>query len=215
MSARHETNGKGPSHIGEVISRIIGEEPKVVNKDQPGWKRRPDLAGGLLDFQIHRIGANGEKNLVILSHDIVGADTHYYRSRTRVCIGAACAACRDKNEPRWRGYAFGLRQAQQTIVLFELTPAAMPNLHEWFCAHRTMRGLVVDFARMKGVANGRLLANNLRQYSAAAPLPSAKSIKTALTKLWRLNDQESVELERNEDLGLAPDEIKPEPKSEE
>jgi hypothetical protein len=208
-----ETNGTA-KHLASVLRPLPVQEPAPPPVKGPSWKRRPDQAGTLLDFQIFRVPAAGEKGLVILSHDIVGADTHFYRNRTRVCMGIDCVACRDSSPCRWRGYTFALRWQQQTVVLLEVTGAAMPNLHEWFCAHRTMRELAVDFVRMKGVANGRLIANNLRKYSHSMPLPAPKRVKDALTKLWRLNDQEALELERNENLGLAPETPEQEPKSE-
>lgn len=141
-------------------------------------------------YRLHRVPGKGFPPLIILSHDTVGANTHFAGGRTRPCPGDQCAICEGGQLPRWRGYLAFTTPRLDTIGFVELTPAVMDTVDKFFRRNRTLRGARVTLTRKNSEANGELWCKIEPPAAAQAELPKAPSTRKFLTALWQLQETE-------------------------
>jgi len=137
-------------------------------------------------YPLLRCPPHGLGPCTIVSHDVIGADTHFAMGRTRPCPGPAkCEICEEGQQPRWRGYLFVLGKQGQLGVI-ELTPAAMVAIDKHFRRSRTLRGSKIRLARRNGKANGELWAEITPAPATPIQLPKAPSMKKFLATIWQM-----------------------------
>jgi len=155
--------------------------PTTIFRHRPSTDQMPQ------QLPLLRVPPKGLSGLVILSHDIVGCDTHYWRGRTRPCEAPNCDACQANQRPRWRGYLAVMSQRTEKIGVIELTPAAVAPVDRAFRQARTLRGCQIALARKNEKPNGQLFAQISVPNETKEHLPKAPNLKTYLAKLWDLN----------------------------
>lgn len=137
-------------------------------------------------WDIVRAGPKGLGNLIVLSHDVVGADVHYWNGRTMPCIPASCPACQENQQPRWRGYLAITNRKRTISAIVEVTAAAMPPIKKYFDQRRTLRGANLGLYRKGGATNGRLYAEICESSENKETLPKGPSLKKLLAQIWQL-----------------------------
>lgn len=139
-----------------------------------------------LRWDILRCPDKGLSGLIILSHNTVGADVHYWNGRTMPCIHDNCPACEENQKPRWRGYLAVTNAKRSRSALVEITAAAMPPIKQYFDAHRTLRGARLALFRKGGTSNGRLYAEISNAIADPDSLAKGPSLKKLLAQIWQL-----------------------------
>lgn len=137
-------------------------------------------------YALIRVPGKGYPPVVALSHDVLGANTHFAHGRTRPCTGDDCTLCTDETLPRWRGYLAVATPDLSRIAFVELTPACMKRVDEYFRKHRTLRGATLTFARKNGRDNGELWVAIKPPPANQPALPKAPSTRKFLEALWQL-----------------------------
>lgn len=139
-------------------------------------------------YKLVRCPGKGLPPLLVLSHDVVGANTHYVSNRTRPCAGETCTYCSDEQLPRWRGYLAVATPDLSKIAFIEVTPAVMGKIDEYFRKNRTLRGAKITLARKNGKDNGELWAELSPPPANQAALPKAPSQRTFLAAIWQMKE---------------------------
>lgn len=152
------------------------------------FSSRPQPEDMKSKMQVLRVGPKGVGPLIVLSHDTLGAYTHYAHGRTRPCQGASCGVCTDGEQPRWRGYLVVATTDLQEMRVLEVTPAVMPKIDQHFREHRTLRGAKIGLRRKNERANGELWISIQAKPANAAALPKAPSIEKFLNAMWGLHE---------------------------
>lgn len=159
----------------------MAKQKKPVN-----FTSRPGAEDMKSKMNVLRVGPKGVGPVVVISHDTLGAYTHYAHGRTRPCPGATCGICADGEQPRWRGYLVIASQDLQELRVLEVTPAVMPKIDQHFREHRTLRGAKIVLRRKNERANGELWIGIQAKPANSAALPKAPSLEKFLNAMWGL-----------------------------
>ena len=142
-----------------------------------------------LRYEVYRAGAKGHAQVIVLSHDVEGAYTHYWRGRSSKCSGDDCEACNQNVSRRWRGYLVVANPRSKEMSLLELTPAAMPPVDAFFKTHRTLRGALLSTRRIPAKENGRLHSTIQESCYEMDSFRKPPSVRLLLQKLWGLKNE--------------------------
>lgn len=137
-------------------------------------------------YALIRVPGKGYPPVIALSHDVLGANTHYSHGRTRPCAGEDCQYCEEEQLPRWRGYIAVATPDMARVAFIELTPACMKRVDEYFRRHRTLKGATLSFKRKNDRDNGELWVAIKPPPANQPALPKAPSTRKFLEALWQL-----------------------------
>lgn len=158
-----------------------------------------------IQYDLFRVPAKGMGRAIVVSHDVVGADTHYWRGRSQPCSGDKCEACEDGQSPRWRGYLAVMSPKSGRVVILEITAAAAGAIEAYFNKHRTLRGAGIVAERVGQKPNGRLRLMLTPPAAEIDQLPKAPQIQRLLARIWGLNQDRTATGVDEQKLRLAKD----------
>ena len=158
-------------------------------------KRRPDDCQRPIRYQVMRIPQRGCKDIVCLSHDLAGFDTHYSGRRTSICLPQNCTGCGVGAEIRWYGWFAGAPKSLDRIDIVQVTEGSAGAFDQYFKRHRTLRGAVIDFCRIPAVVNGRLYARMTTLDIDHAELPKAPNVEKIIMHMMRVTVEQLTPLD--------------------
>lgn len=123
---------------------------------------------------------------IILSDDLIGTNTHYYRGRTSPCDQENCEACNDGFPWRWHAYVVLYSRSNQAKTLFEMTAKCCEPLLTYRKAYGTLRGCVLSAKRQNSSANSRVILTTTRADLQQIQLPKCPDILKALSIIWNI-----------------------------
>lgn len=152
------------------------------------FTRRPKDNDALPGWELKRPGARGRVTAVLLSHDIIGHDTHYWGGRTRPCTGETCDACRANNATRWHGYLAATDEGLQARWIIEITAPAANQIDRIFRERRTLRGFVLILERRNQKPNGPISVKGYQGVLQNDKLPDCPDMIKKLCRIWEVHD---------------------------
>lgn len=123
---------------------------------------------------------------IILSNDLVGTATHYYRGRTLPCDNETCPACDEGSPWRWHAYFALYGVTCHRTVLFECTAKACEPIKLYRKAYGTIRGCLMTAKRANASANSRVLIQTDKADLQKFTLPDAPDVIAALSIIWNI-----------------------------
>jgi len=148
------------------------------------WTNRPDARDTTPTMQILRARPATTTAGVLLSPDLTGAYTHYWRGRTRICENPNCDPCNAHHKPRWYGYAALWSPNSNAVALLELTPACLPQIDAHIQRHNTLRLAQIRLRRANNKPNSRLILQiDLHPYPSGNAPPNP-DVHATLERLW-------------------------------
>lgn len=127
-----------------------------VNLGDCRTSRMPDDGDQNFGWTIKRAPTDSVLKLIILSNDILGIRTHFFRGRTCPCYIGKCEACEHNQLSRWKGYVLAVEQPSGAQCVFEFTPPAARTLDEARKKYGTMRGIQLYVARASKKPNAKV-----------------------------------------------------------
>ena len=123
---------------------------------------------------------------VILSDDMLGTPTHYYKGRTIPCDDEHCPACKDGFPWRWHAYLAVYQRTLHRTVLLEITAKAAEPLKLYRKAYGTLRGCGLTAKRINSAANSRVIITTCRADMQDLKLPDEPNVLEALSIIWNI-----------------------------
>ncbi len=165
---------------------------------------RPDGQDNNFGWVIKRADSDGVMKLIVLSHDILGLRTHWFRGRTGPCMLVKCDACLHKQLSRWKGYLLCVEASTQQQIVFEFTPPAVKPLDEAMGKYGTMRGLQLHVARSAKRANARVVVSVKGATVLGPGACPAFSVWPILARIWGIasDDERDIELGDVNDISM-------------
>lgn len=151
------------------------------------WTSRPDESQIQRACQIIRVKPGKPMRCIVLSHDLVGAQTHYHQRRTQICQGAACGICALNEKPRWYGYLSAMSLAGSIRVIVEVTPLCVPSIDEYFRDHGTLRGAQLSLERIGARDNAPIRSALAEGHFEQSRLPEPLPVIATLQQIWQLD----------------------------
>lgn len=121
--------------------------------------RLPDDQDQNFGWCIRRAGNDSVLKLIVLSSDILGIRTHFFRGRTCPCLLDGCEPCKHKQLSRWKGYLLAIDASNEQQLVFEFTPPCAASLDEARKKYGTMRGLQLYVSRTSKKANAKVVVS--------------------------------------------------------
>lgn len=168
----------------------------------PIFSRRPEEDELKLRYELYRIPKEGIANVIVTSHDMLGARIHFWNSRSQPCTAPNCTPCEQNHRPRWTGWLFVLAPRTGKQVMLEVTAAAAEEVDRYFREHRTLRGAALAGYRKPKKPNGRLVLQLKKSTTPVETLPKAPDLAPLLLKMWGVNEAELRDLEAKQTVPM-------------
>jgi hypothetical protein len=148
------------------------------------WQDSPDPFRPLM-IPIYSAKVDRPVNLVIVTPSLVGAETHYFDSRTRPhVVRGVCEGCDRHIDKRWKGYLGCWDRHKGRMALAEVTREAFEKCPGFKDYKDRLRGLVVQLVRNGSSKNARVTAKLMAWAGSAVELPPPVDVKAALQRIW-------------------------------
>lgn len=158
------------------------------------WTNRKEDNDPTRNFKLFRCPRSGSLTGVIVSPDMIGTGTHFWKNRTMPCTGKSCPACRDGFNPRWYGFLGIWSPKTDRLGILEITEAASDEVDRYYDRHKTLRGAQIKVSRQGNRPNGRVLADLTTGTIDPERLPPAIDIKATLLRMWELTTTADADL---------------------
>jgi len=157
---------------------------------------------------VSRTPPRGKFKGTIFSSDIVGAMTHYARSRTQICTRPNCPECKDHHLPRWYGYLAIYNPINMSRTLFEFPAGPIGTFHDYLQKYRNFRGARITAFRKPERANGPVQITLTPPDDQLLKHPEEVDVFRLLCQLWKVSHIDQLEAYNRSNLkdqpGLAP-----------
>jgi hypothetical protein len=152
-----------------------------------GFTRRPEEVPEVDMWRVIRVPPSGRVSVTILSHDLIGRYTHFFRRRSVPCmLPDTCEACNQGVPRRYHSWFCALGHKSGECAIVEITKRAVGYFDAAFRAHRTLRGLVAHMTRVpQGKENGKVHAI-IEKPKVEVELPKSANIELILLQMWEL-----------------------------
>lgn len=157
------------------------------------WTHRPTADDMPQQHKLRRVGPKGLPPAIILSGDVLGIYTHFFRGRTQPCRQIDCEGCAADQQARWHGYLWIYGPRTKTVEILEITAAAITPLDDWFRKHRTLKSAEIRCQRIPAKANGRLYIQIFESAFDSKDLPTPPSLKRTMMNIFGINKMPSQE----------------------
>lgn len=161
--------------------------------NNPGWSRRPPNGQTSALWHMMRPPSKGSAKFIVIGHDLLGRDVHYWAGRTRPCIGADCQACNANQAPRWKGYVACIAEWNKQQVILEVTARMSGPIDSFFRAHRTLRGAFLTTERKSKKVNAATAIWLTESGHNMDAFVAAPDIRPILERMWEVHSVEKVE----------------------
>lgn len=154
-------------------------------RPRPEFLARPPE--GIMEPQwaIRRVPADKKMTVVILSHNLVGCYTHFFRGCTVSCPSHGhCEACENGTPRRWHSWFGGWNPKNDFRAIVEITPRVIEAFDSAFRKERTLRGKEVTLHRAPAKPNGKLYASIVDAGVSKDVLPKAPDVAKHLMRMW-------------------------------
>jgi hypothetical protein len=158
------------------------------------WRTRPSDEPTNHQLSILRVKPGKPLTGVILSHDVEGAELHYWKGRSRICDDENCEACEANFRARWYGYLELWSPTTGNRIILEVTQAAAPAIDEYFSSHRTLRNAVISASRLNRKVNSKLHVTLTPSALPEAQIPPASKIRHQLERMWECATVDTCEI---------------------
>lgn len=116
----------------------MGEE----NEDREILRRRPDRDPKIPVWKIDRTPPKGAYTATCISHDLLGAELHWWSRRKTPCwLTEDCPMCLAGSPREWYSYVAFVDGTRAERGLWEFPFGTLWAWDEAFCRYRTLRGL--------------------------------------------------------------------------
>lgn len=148
------------------------------------WTSRPDDRDSAPHHQIIRAKPGKTTQGVVLSLDLIGAYTHYWKGRTTPCNPPACPACDAGHKPRWYGYLALWNPATAAVAILEITTAAVPAIETYLARHGSLRYAQIMATRANRKPNSRLIVSFQAAPYSGPHGPEPPDLPAHLSHMW-------------------------------
>lgn len=165
---------------------------REYNLDRSFFDEAPSLEAGPLGLPVKRAPTKGADVYTILSEQLVGCWTHFYRRRTQPCVGEACSICAEQSPRRWYGWLIGFDVARREKSLVEVPPGVALALRAYREQVGNLRGHCMQLSRRNSKENGPVVGRFIPGKFASELLPPCPDIVPLLMRMWHIRDMADV-----------------------
>jgi len=124
---------------------------------------------------------------IILSEDLLGTATHFWRGRTIPCDRENCVPCSEGFPWRWHAYVGVYSPNVSKTCLFEMTARATEPLISYRETYGTLRGCHLTAKRANMSPNSRVILQTKQADLQGITLPPPPDIIKVLSIIWNID----------------------------
>lgn len=156
----------------------------------PNWLNHPPEDDCCCPYRIRRTPCGGYLQGIVLSDDLLGCNTHFYRGRTMPCEAPNCSACIEGVAWRYHSYLACVQYDTNVAFVLELTAQASDSFLTYKKTHGTLRGCLFRAQRATPRPNGRVLIQTKPADLSSRALPDAPDLIKLLCHIWNIPSPE-------------------------
>lgn len=143
-------------------------------------------------YKLLRVPGRGVGNLVLLGHEFLWHDLHYWRRRTVPHFATNCEPCEHNCQIRERGYIAVAGKLQSEVLILEVTDNCGDAINELMAQRTDLRGCVVNLSRLEKRDNGKLTFHPDGKQIDGELIPEAPDVGEVLRRIWGLAKTHAV-----------------------
>jgi hypothetical protein len=135
-------------------------------------------------YKLLRVKGRGIGNLVLLGHEFLWHDLHYWRKRSVPHFKENCEPCEYHNPIRVRGYIAVAGKLETKVLILEVTDYCKDAIRELASDRTTLRGCIVNLSRLEKKDNGKLTLHSDGKTVDASLIPENIDVAQCLRRIW-------------------------------
>jgi hypothetical protein len=159
----------------------------------PNWLNRPPDDDCVCPYRIRRTPTSGYLQGIVLSDDLLGCNTHFFRGRTMPCEAPNCLPCTEGVPWRYHSYLASVQYDTNVAFLLELTAQASDSFLTYRKTHGTLRGCLFRAQRATPRPNGRVVIQTKPADLSSRVLPDEPNLIKLLCHIWNVPIPEMVD----------------------
>lgn len=150
-------------------------------------RRRPDRERTRTGWRVIRTPAKGTYTAMCISHDLIGAELHWFGGRKTPCwLTDECPMCQ-KGKPRdWYSYVAFVAGKNGERGIYEVPFGALWAWDEAFGRNRTLRGLEFKAWRAPARSTGAVMMGFKTGTVISKDLPKAPDVEQILKQMFNV-----------------------------
>lgn len=153
---------------------------------------RPEASAMPLGFPVVRAPQKGSDIYTLLSDEVIGCWTHFFRGRTQPCLGDLCTICSPEVRRTWHGWLLGYDPSRRQTYIVELPAGPAMALTKWREERGSLRGCSIELRRKNGKVNGPVQVGTAGPKIDLSLLPPCLDLKPMLLRMWQIRGCDSV-----------------------
>ena len=164
------------------------------------WSNRPTRGEVTTATKLVRAKPGKAIGGICLSEDLVGAYTHYWQGRTRICEGQGCEACESNRAARWYGYVAIMHETSKEVAILELTAGTIGAIDTHLKRYGSLRGARISVKRAGAKINSKIIATIEQTTIQSVELAPGPCVEMILSKMWEVSKERVPELRKRQNL---------------
>ena len=153
-----------------------------------------DTAPSAKKYKLLRVPGRGYGNLVLLGHQFLWHDLHYWRRRTIPHFDDGCEPCEYHCPIRERGYIAVAGKMEVNVLILEVTDNCKEAIRDLAGGRPTLRGCIVNLSRLDKRDNGKLTLHADGKQVDASLIPESPDVAECLRRIWGMARKHQPEL---------------------
>lgn len=154
------------------------------------WNTLPGKPDDTRAWPIMRVGTKGVSRLVIVSNELIGRFTHYWKGRTQPCLTDVCEACANGQAARWYGWLAVISETSGAKAIVEITYQGYVSVADTITFADTLRGRGMAIRRIPAKPNGKMRVEIRPHKTVPIELPNEPDIRAILERMWQATPKE-------------------------
>ena len=164
------------------------------------WTNRPTRGEVTRGTKLIRAKPGKAIGGIGLNGDIVGAYTHFWQGRTRICDGQGCEACEANRAARWYGYIGIMHETSKEVAILELTAGTIGAIEEHIKRYGSLRGARISVKRGSQKINSKIIATIEQTTIQSNELPLGPFVEEILSRMWEVHKARAPEMRKGQNL---------------
>jgi len=143
-----------------------------------------DTAPTAKKYKLLRVPGRGYGNLVLLGHQFLWHDLHYWRRRTIPHFNNGCEPCEYNCPIRERGYIAVAGKMETNVLILEVTDNCKDAIRDLSAGRASLRGVIVNLSRLDKRDNGKLTLHTDGRGVDASLIPESPDVAECLRRIW-------------------------------
>jgi hypothetical protein len=166
----------------------MNDKPATGRMPPLKWDTKPPTGEDPSEWRIKRARAKEVIEAIVLSHQLIGRNVHYWGGRTTPCWdNDQCPPCLAGRAKVWKAWLAATDEKLQARWILELTRPMAKKVDACFHKLRTLKGMGIAIKHANGMLTGPYWVGQFHHSVPQHALPDAPDVIARLCHVWQVH----------------------------